>query len=196
MKTSAEAPSFVAGSAVLRGAYELALQAHHGPAREGDTTIDHPTRVACLLHESGFEESVVAAALLHDVIEDTAIDLDDIEARFGYGIARPVGQMTEDESIEPYEARKREHRTRITHDRRVAAIYAADKLANARTFNESVEQPDDAKLEHYRRTLGTLRARQPDLPFLEPLQEELQRLLARRSREVKTPNRWLATSHR
>jgi (p)ppGpp synthase/HD superfamily hydrolase len=181
MPTSTAVPSFVAGSALLRGAYQLALGAHHGPAREGDTTIDHPARVACLLHESGFEESVVAAALLHDVIEDTAIDLDEVEARFGHEIARLVGQMTEDESIEPYEARKREHRARITHDRRVAAIYAADKLANARTFNEVGEQPDDAKLEHYRRTLGTLRARQPDLPFLEPLQDELERLMARRS---------------
>jgi len=184
MPISTEVPSFAAASPLLRGAYGLALDAHHGPAREGDTTIHHPTRVAWLLQESGFEESVVAAALLHDVIEDTAIDLDEIEVRFGNEIACLVREMTEDESIEPYEARKGEHRARIASDRRVAAIYAADKLANARTFNESHEQPDDAKLEHYCRTLDTLRARQPDLPFLEPLQEELQRLRAGQASEA------------
>ena len=177
--TTRDIPSFATESALLRGAHEFALSAHHGPARQGDTEIDHPVRVACLLHEAGFEEEVVAAALLHDVVEDTAIDLDQIEARFGPEIACLVGEMTEDEGIEPYEARKAEHRERVADDRRVAAIYAADKLANTRTLNEEAEETDRKKFEHYCRTLDKLAAEQPDLPFLGPLREELGALVAR-----------------
>ena len=176
-----EIPSFAAGSPLLRGAYRFAASAHHGPAREGDTEIDHPTRVACLLQECGFQEEVVAAGFLHDVIEDTAIEPDQIEAEFGSEIAALVREMTEDESIEPYEARKAEHRARVVEDRRVAAIYAADKLANTRALNEEGEEPDDAKLEHYCRTLDTLSAQQPHLPFLSDLREELVRLIERRN---------------
>ncbi len=121
----------------------------------------------------------MAAGFLHDVIEDTAIEPDDIEQEFGSEIAVLVREMTEDESIEPYEARKAEHRARIVEDRRVAAIYAADKLANTRTLNETQDDPDDAKLEHYCRTLDTLRAQQPDLPFLGALREELLRVIGR-----------------
>ena len=172
-------PSFATESPLLRGAHAFALSAHHGPARQGDTEIDHPIRVARLLHEAGFEEEVVAAALLHDVVEDTAIDLDEIEGRFGPEIAGLVGEMTEDERIEPYEARKAEHRERVAEDRWVAAIYAADKLANARTLNEGAQETDRKKLEHYCRTLDKLAAEQPDLPFLGPLRDELDALVAR-----------------
>ena len=176
-----EVPSFASDSRLLRGAYRFATFAHHGPAREGDTEIDHPTRVAWLLEESGFEEEVVAAAFLHDVVEDTSIDPDEIEENFGPEVSGLVREMTENESIEPYEARKSEHRSRVAQDRRVAAIYAADKLANTRTLNEKEQDPDDAKLEHYRRTLDTLSAEYPDLPFLGPLREELGRLVGKRA---------------
>lgn len=174
-----EVPSFAADSRLLRGAYRFAKFAHHGPAREGDTEIEHPTRVAYLLREWGFEEEVVAAAFLHDVVEDTSIDTEEIEENFGPEVSDLVREMTEDESIEPYEVRKAEHRSRVAKDRRVAAIYAADKLANARTLNEEGQDPDDLKLAHYCRTLDTLRDEHPDLPFLGPLREELGNLVRR-----------------
>ena len=182
VQAASEIPSFAEESPLLRGAYRFAMAAHHGPAREGDTEIDHPTRVACLLQECGFQEDVVAAGFLHDVVEDTRVEPDQIEQEFGSEIASLVREMTEDESIEPYQARKAEHRARIAADRRVAAIYAADKLANAKTFNEEQDNPDDEKLEHYCRTLDTLCSQQPDLPFLRALREELVRLIERRSR--------------
>jgi len=180
-KPLTEVPSFASDSRLLRGAYRFATVAHHGLASEGDTEIDHPIRVAWLLEERGFEEEVVAAAFLHDVIEDTSVDPDEIEENFGPEVAELVREMTENESIQPYEARKAEHRSRVTRDRRVAAIYAADKLANTRTLNENEQDPDDAKLEHYRRTLDTLSAEHPDLPFLGPLREELAHLVGKRS---------------
>jgi (p)ppGpp synthase/HD superfamily hydrolase len=161
---------------LLRDAYELARSAHHGPARRGETDIEHPLAVAELLHENGFDEQVVAAALLHDVVEDTALDLASIGQRFGPEISRMVAEMTEDPSIEPYEERKAEHRSRVSRDRRAAAIYAADKLAKARGMKSADEVPSE-QLEHYRETLRLLCETHPDLPFLGQLRAELEGLL-------------------
>jgi (p)ppGpp synthase/HD superfamily hydrolase len=126
------AEAFASDSPLLEGAYRMAREAHHGRRREGDTDIDHPVEVAHLLSDTGFDERTVAAALLHDVVEDSATDTDEIEERFGAEVARLVAEMTEDTKIEPYENRKAEHRSRVARDRNVAAIYAADKLAGAR----------------------------------------------------------------
>ena len=168
-------PQFIAESALLSAAYELARAAHHGPAREGDTDIDHPTAVAEVLHQNGFDQDVVAAALLHDVVEDTALDVDEIERRFGADIGRLVGEMTEDERIDPYPARKAEHRDRVGKDRRVAAIYAADKLASTRALSSPDQVPEE-QLQHYLDTLQMLCERHPDLPFLGQLRTELRGL--------------------
>ena len=152
----------------------MACEAHHGPRNRGDTDIEHPVAVARILQEHGFDEEVVAAGLLHDVIEDTAIERGEIADRYGPEVARLVEEMTEDETIESYQARKAEHRDRVARDHSVAAIYAADKLATARTASEA---RDRAKLDHYVETLRVLCAEQPDVPFLGELREELERLL-------------------
>jgi GTP diphosphokinase / guanosine-3',5'-bis(diphosphate) 3'-diphosphatase len=166
-----EPPPFITESELLVDAYELACWAHEGDASQGDTEIGHPLAVAELLDAEGFDNQVVAAALLHDVVEDTAVDLDSISERFGPGISELVAEMTEDESIESYPQRKAEHRERVSRDRRAAAIYAADKLASARTL-DAADAPGE-KLEHYRATLRKLREEHPDLPFLEELESEL-----------------------
>jgi (p)ppGpp synthase/HD superfamily hydrolase len=169
-------PDFVAGSALLEGAFEMAVSAHHGPRRRGDTQIDHPVAVARLLHENEFPQAVVAAALLHDVIEDTDTELSEIEAEFGGEVAKLVAEMTEDTTIAAYHERKAEHRGRVAGNSCVAAIYAADKLAKVRGLNERGEQPDGDRLEHYRQTLIDLREAEPSIPFLSELAEELDRL--------------------
>ena len=160
----------------------MADEAHENRQRpDHDTEIEHPVAVASLLSEEGFEEPVLAAALLHDVVEDTEATQEEIEQQFGPEVATLVDEMTEDERIEPYESRKAEHRERVSHDRRAAAIYAADKLASTRELAD--EDPADApeqKLRHYRRTLETLAATYPDLPFLGELREELEKVLAAR----------------
>lgn len=174
-------PRFVEDSQLLSDAFELARAAHHGPAREGDTDIEHPLAVAEVLHENGFDDHVVAAALLHDVVEDTAIDLSTLAARFGPDIGRLVAQMTEDEEIESYPDRKAEHRSRVAGDRRVAAIYAADKLATTREIDDPDEVPAE-KLDHYLTTLRILCERHPDLPFIGELNDELTELAQGRGR--------------
>jgi (p)ppGpp synthase/HD superfamily hydrolase len=175
-----EPPAFIAESDLLRSAYEVACAAHHGPAREGDTDIEHPLAVAGVLHDNGFDEHVVAAALLHDVVEDTSLDLATIAAPFGADIARLVDEMTEDESIESYPQRKAEHRRRVAQDRRAAAIYAADKLASTRSVRAGEKDVEPMQLEHYVETLRVMRKTHPDLPFLDELGEELDTILKRR----------------
>ena len=147
----------------------------HGARGIDDTTIAHPIAVAGLLYEADFSDEVVAAALLHDVVEDTTVAPGEISSRFGPEITRLVAEMTEDGAIEDYSERKAEHRDRVSGDRTVAAIYAADKLANSR-YLESADEAPRERLQHYRRTLETLVETNPDLPFLDDLRRELDRL--------------------
>jgi (p)ppGpp synthase/HD superfamily hydrolase len=172
-------PEFARGSDLLTGAYRLARTAHHGPRREGDTDIDHPVAVAELLDRAGFDERIVAAALLHDIVEDTATEPEEIEQRFGPEVATLVREMSEDEAIADYRERKAEHRARVAGDRRAAAIYAADKLASARG-KDGAAMPAD-QLDHYLQTLGTLCETNPQLPFLGALRSELERLVGDRA---------------
>src|SRR5919199_708229 len=136
-----EVPEFAAASPLLSSAYCFAREAHHGPRRTGDTDLDHPVAVARLLYDAGFAEDVVAAALLHDVVEDSATDVHEPGERLGAG-------------------------------RDTAAIFAADKLVNARDMAGG-PTANEAKLDHYERTLEALCAEHPDLEFLGALKNEL-----------------------
>ena len=181
-------PGFAQGPRLLEEAYEVAAEAHHGARRRNSTNIDHPAEVGRLLHDAGYDDEVVAAALLHDVIEDTETDLAEVGDRFGPRVAELVCVMTEDASIESYEERKAEHRARVSdHSTRAAAIYAADKLAKTRALHHD-EGGDlsEAKLDHYRRTLIELREAHPELPFLEELEGALQDLDADREHAARS----------
>ncbi|MBA2522618.1 MAG: bifunctional (p)ppGpp synthetase/guanosine-3',5'-bis(diphosphate) 3'-pyrophosphohydrolase [Solirubrobacterales bacterium] len=172
-----EAPDFAAGRELVEAAYEHAYRAHCGPASEGDTEIDHPVAVAQLLDRAGFGDEVIAAALLHDVVEDTSEGLDLISRGFGDEVCNLVKAMTEDDSIEPYEARKAEHRERVlAAGAAPASIYAADKLARVRSYVASGEAVDDQRLDHYWDTLQLFAGRRPELPFLSELAAELPQL--------------------
>ncbi len=163
---------------MLEGAYRMARSAHGRPGH-GATGIDHPVAVAELLSERGFEETVVAAALLHDTVEDTPMSSKEISEAFGLEVAELVAEMTENPRIEPYPARKAEARSRAMRDRRAAAIYAADKLANTRELLASHEDVRGERLDHYIKTLRLLSDGRPDLPFLSELSEELTKLVDR-----------------
>ena len=174
-----ETPACVARSETCREAFEFAFAAHEGAASTGKTGIDHPIAVTELLDEAGFADEVLVAALLHDVVEDTERALAEIGARFGPAVCGLVEAMTEDAGIEPYEARKDEHRRRVVaagHD--PAAIYAADKLARVRALRRAGEPVDPRRLAHYRATLELFRSERPELPFLDRLAEELPALEA------------------
>jgi (p)ppGpp synthase/HD superfamily hydrolase len=170
-------PAFARRSARLTEAYRFARDAHEGSRRSGSTTIDHPAEVARLLHDVGYPEHVVVAALLHDVVEDTTTDVSEVAHRFGSQVASLVAQLTEDPGIPGYDERKGELRRRATTDgHHAASIFAADKLASAQALNARREVPARERLEHFQRTERLLRAAHPEVPFLDPLAEEIGRL--------------------
>lgn len=142
-----------------------------------DTALDHPLEVADLVKRAGAPEEVVAAAVLHDLIEDTDATAAEIAREFGSRIAALVSTMTEDQSIGEYEERKREHRERSSAaGRDVALLFVADKLSNARRMRRAQKQPDAEKLAHYGATLDLMRRTHPGLPLLDDLDRELRAL--------------------
>ncbi len=175
-------------SPLVREALEQARTDHEGQVRNGSggmPYIEHPIRVAALLDEHGFGDEVLAAALLHDVVEDSDTTLDELREKFGGEVVGLVGAMTDDESIDDYRQRKAEHRERLAAAPTEAmAIYGADKLTNVRTLAEAYAEEGDAvreefkvpvelKLEIWEEDLGLLREKAPELPFLDRLEEGL-----------------------
>lgn len=152
--------------------------------------VEHPIRVAGLLDEEGYRDETIAAALLHDVVEDSEVTLEEIRREFGDEVAGLVGALTDDESIDSYRERKAEHRERVAASEEEAlAIYAADKLTNTSTLRaalaaegESVREefkvPLELKLEIWEADLALLREKAPQLRSLDRLEAELSALRA------------------
>lgn len=181
-------PAFARSSRLLQEAHSIALEAHHGARRRGETDIDHPVAVAEVLFDYGIsDEEVLAAAFLHDVVEDTDTDLAEIGESFGERVRSLVEEMTEDATIESYAERKAEHRRRVARDRSVSAIYAADKLARSRDLQLDPEGASPERLEHYIETLELLCETHPELPFLPDLRSELELLRDRRQATSTSP---------
>lgn len=180
-------------SPLVREALEKARTAHAGQVRNGSggmPYVEHPIAVAALLDEHGYDEEVLAAALLHDVVEDSETTLEELRELFGEPVAGMVGALTDDESIDPYRERKAEHRERIAAAAGGAhAIYGADKLTNVRTLRTAYEREGDAvrdefrvpielKTEIWEADLELLREKSPAVPFLDELGAELTRFRA------------------
>jgi guanosine-3',5'-bis(diphosphate) 3'-pyrophosphohydrolase len=93
----------------LLQAVALAARAHHGQMRKDDKTpyISHPFRVCLVVRDIfGFSDlRMLLAAVLHDTIEDTRIDFDDLEAQFGSEVAQWVGLLSKDKRL-PEEQRE------------------------------------------------------------------------------------------
>jgi hypothetical protein len=128
-------------SDLVKDALETARQAHAGQLRRGSDGlpyIDHPMAVAEILLKYRFGDEVLAAALLHDVVEKSEIEITEVRERFGEVVADLVEAMTEDETIPDYEERKDEHRRRVAEaDPATLAIFAADKLTNVSMLREA-----------------------------------------------------------
>ena len=143
-------------------------------AYDSQEDLEHPVEVAELVLDAGADDETVAAALLHDLAEDTDVPVAAIRAEFGDRVGDMVAAMTEHESIEPYAARKEEARLRARDaGRDVALVFVADKLSNARRMRRGRKDPAPEKLAHYRATAELMRASWPDLPLLTELAAEL-----------------------
>jgi GTP pyrophosphokinase len=89
---------------LVQRAYDLAEEAHRGVQRQsGEPYIEHPLAVAKILADMRIDAQGIAAALLHDVVEDTRFTLEDIRGQFGPGIAAVVDGVTK---FNAFEAKK------------------------------------------------------------------------------------------
>ena len=125
-------------STIVR-AYEVAERAHEGQTRQsGDPYITHPLTVAQILAGLGMTPHTIAAALLHDTVEDTDYTLDQLRIDFGDEIAGLVDGVTKLDKVTWGEAAKAETVRKMVvamaKDIRVLVIKLADRLHNARTW--------------------------------------------------------------
>jgi GTP diphosphokinase / guanosine-3',5'-bis(diphosphate) 3'-diphosphatase len=128
--------------AVVRSAYEFAIEAHGEQRRvSGEPYVSHPVAVAQTLAELGLDPVAICAALLHDIPEDTDYSLDDIEERFGPEVAKLVDGATK---LAKFGARSHEEQQAenirkmllaMAEDIRVVLIKLADRLHNMRTIS-------------------------------------------------------------
>ncbi len=182
-----------ARSELISRALAKASADHAGQIRNGSgglPYIEHPRMVAATLAGHGYPDEVLAAALLHDVVEDSDTTVEDLRAEFGSKIADLVDALSDDESIERYRDRKDEHRARVAAaDGDALPIYAADKLANMTTLHAAIEAdgikvadeydtPLAVKLEVWEADASMLRRQAPGLALLEPLSAAISRLAA------------------
>lgn len=173
---------FVERSPLTRDALSFADQHHAGQTRDIDDLpfVTHPVEVACLLHEGGYPDEVVAAGVLHDVLEDTDAQPGDIEARFGRRVAELVEAVTDDPSIPDAAERKAALRRQVAAAGECAAvIFAADKVSKARELRvrvsrEGFTQADDARFAHYKASLEMLSDLIPGHALVDQLRMELE----------------------
>lgn len=127
--------------ALVEKAYNLAVDAHKGQFRaSGEEYICHPLGVARILADLQIDALTISASLLHDVVEDTAVSLDDLEKQFSKEVALLVDGVTklsrfeykskEEQQLENY----RKMFLAMAKDIRVVLIKLADRLHNMRTL--------------------------------------------------------------
>jgi guanosine-3',5'-bis(diphosphate) 3'-pyrophosphohydrolase len=178
---------------LLARAFRFAERAHTGQQRRsGEDFINHPFGVAMICAGFHLDEQAIAAALLHDVVEDTGTELDEVEAEFGSEIARLVDGVTkltrvQFQSREQAEAENyRKLIVAMAQDVRVILIKLADRLHNLRAIEYLGKQKQVQKaketLEVYaplahRLGISTIKAELEDLAF--------QTLHPRKSEEIK-----------
>ena len=176
-----------AGLPMAQAALRFARARHAGQHREIDHApfIAHPIEVGRLLHGDGQPDEIIAAGLLHDILEKTATTSAELHRRFGPHIARLVESVSDDPSLGDYKSRKRDLRDRVAHaDPGTRAVFAADKIAKVRELAllpawQLNEPKNRAKLAHYRASLEMLRRVDEHVPLIDLLDAELNQLLAR-----------------
>lgn len=165
--------------AIIERAFRKAELAHEGQLRKsGEPYITHPLAVARILAELGIGPATIAAALLHDTVEDTNYSLEQLRTDFGDEVALLVDGVTKLDRVKSGDAAQSETIRKMiiamSRDIRVLVIKLADRLHNARTWGfvplESAKRKAQETLEIYaplahRLGISTMKLELEDLSF-------------------------------
>jgi (p)ppGpp synthase/HD superfamily hydrolase len=176
-------------SDVVNRAVEFAAVAHKDQIRKSPEAeipyIHHSVMVGFILQRAGYADEVVAAGVLHDVLEDTRVSYKQLQREFGDGVARLVNAVSEQDKTLAWEERKERYMAHLeTASVEAKAIAAADKIHNMNSILISLERGaniwktfkrgKDAQLSRFSRFLVTLKA-----DWSHPLVDELENVLER-----------------
>jgi (p)ppGpp synthase/HD superfamily hydrolase len=185
-------PTTVVSSESPSVALSFARRVHLGQHRKQThgQFVEHPIAVANLLSEAGYDGRMITAAYLHDVVEKTDVELDELRERFGPEVAGLVDCLSEDPDIDAYGERKRALRRRILQSGGDSVvIYAADRVANMRDWRQVPAEDRPAigerlgttleeRLQLWSEDVEELHDADPETPFLDEMQSELEALRA------------------
>lgn len=201
---------------IVEQAFRYAREAHKGQKRKsGDPFISHPTEVSKILLRLGMSAEMVAAALLHDVIEDTDRNYEDIKSIFGKEIADLVKSLTALRQVDfstysnPEEAEEAKSHAKnenlrqlflsMSEDVRVVIIKLADRLHNMETI-KSLPPEQQRRISHetlnifaplaLRLGMGDIKGRLEDLAFPIAFPEEYKYLKKESNRRYKSADRY------
>jgi (p)ppGpp synthase/HD superfamily hydrolase len=176
--------SFLEHLPLTREAVRYAERQHGRQRRAADDAsyVLHLLEVASLLERSGYPDRVVAAAVLHDVLEDTDAERSELDARFGWEVGELVALVTDDPAIAQEEARKDDVRERVRRAGNEAlAVYAADKVAKVRELRMLIargadERGIEARKRRYEKSLAMIEEQTPGNRLARLLRFELEAL--------------------
>jgi (p)ppGpp synthase/HD superfamily hydrolase len=169
---------------LTEAAVDWAVERHAGQRREADGAafVMHPMEVAALVNSSHYPDHVVAAAVLHDLLENTDATVEQIESRFGSEVAELVETVSDDPNLSDEEERKADLRERVRRAGGYAAVvYTADKVSKVREIRLALaggtpRADIEDKLRRHHESLAMLEATIPGGRLVELLRFELDAL--------------------
>ena len=190
MDAASARPAWIADSPLLSRAHALAERAHGWERRptDGRLFLEHIIEVASYLHESAFDEELVAVGLLHDAVERGTLSEAALRSEMGEEIASLVMALTEDASIDSFEERKAGLRDQVRDAGGLAVtVFAADKLSDIVGLRRGIQESRDsvelrmattiaAMAGHYRESVELIESARPGSAFLPALRMQLDRL--------------------
>jgi (p)ppGpp synthase/HD superfamily hydrolase len=185
-------PTFAEGLPQTQAAMAYAERMHGGQRRaDGTPFILHPLEVASLLYDNGAPDHLIAAGVMHDLIEKSDATPADLRERFGPRITELVLAVSDDGRITGYGKRKAALRRQVAGAGEEAlTLFAADKLSKLRELRRETAVDSAAsaaparvrelrarRVRHYQRSLALLEERLHDSPLVRELRGELTMLV-------------------
>ncbi|WP_079508923.1 HD domain-containing protein [Mesobacillus jeotgali] len=174
-------------------ALQIASEAHEGQYRKNTIIpyISHPVAVGMIIQKAGYSDEMVAAAILHDTVEDTDLTLDDVEREFGKEVAQLVAGCSEPDKSLSWEERKQHTIDFLKNaQEKIRVIACADKLHNVRTIRSDKERSGEQvwnrfnrgkeQQEWYYRNVIISLGFATKFPLLEELNSEVESLFAKK----------------